>query len=480
MGRLFVVSNRVAHPGDVQVGGLATALRAVLRQQRGVWMGWSGAFGEGPPHVHIGDGIRYHTIDIPEQEFDAYYHQFANRTLWPLLHYRVDLMHYEREAHEGYLKVNARFAEELARELRGDDRVWVHDYHLIPLAHALRRRGVGQRMGFFLHIPWPSWDVLSMLPGHRELLMQLAEYDLVGLQTQADVDNLRRCFEGIGLDAPRCALDAFPIGIDTEAVAHAAAAPKALEAARELRRSLSGRKLAIGVDRLDYSKGLPERFRALARHLERDGHQQPELTYLQIAPPTREVVPEYQALRDELERLAGHINGRHARPDWTPIRYINHSYPHAMLTGFYRAADLALVTPLRDGMNLVAKEYVAAQDPSDPGVLVLSHFAGAANELCEALLVNPHDIEETADGLRLAVAMPRHERQERWAAMMERLRENGIHAWTARFLQRLHDTGRPEAPGGSDSDDAFPPYPAVPRRNGLELARPVATDRRVP
>ena len=439
MGRLFVVSNRVARPGDVRAGGLAIALQGLLKRRRGVWFGWSGAFGDGPPQMQIGDGIRFCTLDLPPAEFEAYYHQFANRTLWPLLHYRGDLVHFDREAYEGYLAVNARFADALARNLRGDDIVWVHDYHFIPLARCLRQRGVRARIGFFLHIPMPSWDVLRMLPGHRELFAQLADYDLVGVQTPTDADNLRRYFAQFGVPTNGCAIDAFPVGIDADAVARDAAAPPAREAALGLHRSLSGRRLAIGVDRLDYSKGLPERFKAFARYLERDAAGHDLLTYLQIAPPSRGEVAEYRSLRQELEQLAGHINGLHARPDWTPLRYVNHCYTQAVLAGFYRTADLALVTPLRDGMNLVAKEYVAAQDPADPGVLVLSRFVGAAHELHEALLVNPHDIDETADTIGVALVMSRQERRERWQALMARVRANSVHAWSQRFLARLQE-----------------------------------------
>ncbi|KAF1706008.1 alpha,alpha-trehalose-phosphate synthase (UDP-forming) [Pseudoxanthomonas sacheonensis] len=458
MGRLFVVSNRVAQPGDVQTGGLATALQTVLREQRGVWVGWSGSYGEGPPHVHIGEGIRYCTLDIPEPDFNAYYHHFANRTLWPLFHYRVDLVDYRREAYEGYRDVNRRFARALARELCADDVVWVHDYHLIPLAQEMRKLGFAQRIGFFLHIPMPSWDVLSMLPGHEELLGCLADYDLVGLQTDGDRENLRASLETIGRNGIRCELATFPIGIDANAVAQVAAAPVALSAAEELRASLSGKRLAVGVDRLDYSKGLPERFRAFARYLERKRAHREPLTYLQIAPATRTAVPEYQKLRKELEGLAGHINGTHARPDWTPIRYVNHSYPHSVLTGFYRAADLALVTPLRDGMNLVAKEYVASQDPSDPGVLVLSRMAGAADSLPEALLVNPHDMDEVASAIDTAVSMPAPERRRRWQAMMENLRRNDIKRWASDFLERLR--GPATAPSAR-LDAAAPPKTAL-------------------
>ena len=456
MGRLFVVSNRVAQPGGMQIGGLATALQTVLREQRGVWVGWSGKYGEGPPHIHIGEGIRYCTLDIPKPDFNAYYHHFANRTLWPLFHYRVDLVDYRREAYEGYRDVNKRFAHALAQELRPDDVVWVHDYHLIPLAHEMRKLGLAQRIGFFLHIPMPSWDVLSMLPGHEELLGLLADYDLVGLQTVGDMENLRGYLQAIGKNHTPCELATFPIGIDAQAVAQAAAAPAATSAADELKASLSGKRLAIGVDRLDYSKGLPERFRAFARHLEHRKARREPLTYLQIAPTTREAVPEYQTLRKELEGLAGHINGLHARPDWTPIRYVNHSYPHSVLTGFYRAADLALVTPLRDGMNLVAKEYIASQDPADPGVLVLSRMAGAADAMPEALLVNPHDVDDVANAIDTAVSMPASERRQRWEAMMDNLRRHDIKRWASDFLERLRQPAHGGGQAGGSAVDAQP------------------------
>jgi trehalose 6-phosphate synthase len=432
-------------------------------------MGWSGKHGEGPPHVHIGDGIRYCTLDIPKPEFNAYYHHFANRTLWPLFHYRVDLVDYQREAYEGYRDVNKRFARALAQELGSDDTVWIHDYHLIPLAHEMRKLGLGQRIGFFLHIPMPSWDVLSMLPGHEELLGFLTEYDLVGLQTVGDTENLRHSLEAIGKQQIRCELATFPIGIDAHAVARIAAAPAAISAASGLRASLSGKRLAIGVDRLDYSKGLPERFRAFARHLERNEERPEPLTYLQIAPPTRVAVPEYRMLRKELEGLAGHINGRHSRPDWTPIRYVNRSYPHHVLTGFYRAADLALVTPLRDGMNLVAKEYVAAQDPSSPGVLVLSRLTGAADGLPEALLVNPHDVDDVASAIDTAVAMPLSERRQRWEAMMANLKLHDIDRWASEFLERLHQP----AHGGGYADRSSADLAAIPAQENTAPLKPV-------
>ncbi|MGR4875872.1 alpha,alpha-trehalose-phosphate synthase (UDP-forming) [Pseudoxanthomonas sp. LARHCG66] len=458
MSRLFVVSNRVALPGAVQAGGLAVALHGVLKERRGVWFGWSGEYGDGPSRVQIGDGIRFCLLDVPEDDFEGYYHGFANRALWPLLHYRVDLIHFDRGEYARYLAVNGYFADALARELRGNDEVWVHDYHFIPLAAALRARGLGQRIGFFLHIPLPSWDVLCMLPDHREIFSALAHYDLVGVQTQADADNLRRYFDAMGIDARECTIEAFPIGIDAAQVARDAVSASGCEAVGALRRSLEDRRLAIGVDRLDYSKGLPERFQAFGTYLDTHPDDVGRLTYLQIAPPSREDVPEYRDLREQLERFAGHINGRLARPDWTPIRYVNHCYPHHVLAGFYRTADVALVTPLRDGMNLVAKEYVAAQDPHDPGVLILSRFAGAAHQLEDALLVNPHDIDEMAEAIARARSMPRAEREARWSAMYNTLRHSGIGAWADGFLARL------QSPAGPVREPAHGNHGAVPMR----------------
>jgi trehalose 6-phosphate synthase len=230
---------------------------------------------------------------------------------------------------------------------------------------------------------------------------------------------------------------AFPIGIDTAQIERLAKAGASKPAVRDLRNSLRDRQLAIGVDRLDYSKGLPERFQGFERYLQRHPDQRGSLTYLQIAPVSRGDVTEYRQLRSQLEQIAGHINGGHAAPDWTPLRYVNQNFTHATLTGFYRAAAVGLVTPLRDGMNLVAKEYVASQDPENPGVLVLSLLAGAADELKQALLVNPHDLDGVADAIATAATMPLRKRRERWEAMMEHLRANDINAWRQRYLERL-------------------------------------------
>ena len=452
MSRLVVVSNRVAIPGENRAGGLATALRAALDERGGVWFGWSGKTVRGDSgglsEQRDGD-IHYLTIDLKRADLDDYYNGFSNRTLWPLLHFRLDLVDYDRATREGYRRVNALFADTLAPLLRDDDIVWVHDYHLIPLAALLRERGVTCRIGFFLHVPVPSADLLMAMPDHARLFSTLYAYDLLGFQTSRDNDRLRsyvRLYGGGRIiddqvseapDGRRFRTGAFPISIDTPHIARQAKAAVGKPAMRTLHTSLERRMLAIGVDRLDYSKGLPERFQSFGRYLERHPEQKGSLTYLQIAPVSRGEVNEYQHLRNQLEQIAGHINGRHAEPDWTPLRYVNRNIPHAMLTGYYRMARIGLVTPLRDGMNLVAKEYVAAQDPEDPGVLILSLLAGAALEMKEALLVNPHDLDGVADAIAAAAAMPLAERKERWHAMMARLLEHDIHAWRRGYLAAL-------------------------------------------
>ena len=457
MGRLVVVSNRVALPGENRAGGLAVALQAALedqssRQRGGLWFGWSGRIDpshSGEVHEQSSGHIDYVTIDLSREDHADYYNGFANRSLWPLLHFRMDLVDYSRETYAAYRRVNALFAEKLAPRLRDDDLVWVHDYHLIPLASLLREHGVRCKLGFFLHVPMPSSDLLAALPQHGRLFEGLSAYDLVGFQTQRDLERFQDYVRLFGrgnvvangvLETPggrRLRAGAFPISIDTAHIARQAAEAVGKGPVTRLRESLSGRQLAIGVDRLDYSKGLPERFRAFARFLKRHPEQLGELTFLQIAPVSRADVAEYRDLRQELEQLAGHINGAHAEPDWTPVRYVNRNYAHPTLTGFYRLARVGLVTPLRDGMNLVAKEFVAAQDPEDPGVLVLSTFAGAARELDSALLVNPYDLDGVADAISTAVRMPLPERRERWRAMFDLLGKHDITAWRHGFLDAL-------------------------------------------
>jgi trehalose 6-phosphate synthase len=455
MSRLVIVSNRVAVPDESRPGGLAVALQAALEETGGLWFGWSGRIDpdeSGRVRTQSARDIDYVTLDLSEQDHAHYYNGFANRTLWPLLHFRVDLVDYSRETYAGYLRVNQLFAETLAPLLREDDIVWIHDYHLIPLGLLLRERGVTCKLGFFLHVPMPSSDLLAALPNHARLFEGLSSYDLVGFQTERDLERFQDYVRLYGrgrvlahgvletAHGRRLRAGAFPISIDTARIAKLAEDSVGKASVKRLGDSLSGRQLAIGVDRLDYSKGIPERFRAYGDYLERHRDQRGRLTYLQIAPVSRGDVAEYQALRHELERLTGHINGTYAEPDWTPMRYVNRNYPHASLTGFFRLARIGLVTPLRDGMNLVAKEFVAAQDPDNPGVLLLSAFAGAARELDGALIVNPYDTQGVSDAIATAVDMPLAERQSRWSSMMTRLQSHDITTWRRTFLRVLRDS----------------------------------------
>ncbi len=454
MSRLVVVSNRVALPREARAGGLASAMQAALAEKGGLWFGWSGRTVAEPERSieTLRDGrVEFALLDLTAAEHREYYLGFANRTLWPLLHFRPSLLDYHRDDFAGYRHVNALFARHLAPLLRDGDRVWIHDYHLIPLAAELRALGVGARIGFFLHVPFPPAALLSMLPHHEKLFPALAACDLVGVQTQTDRAALLGYFrdetnaqvDGDVVTMPngrRFATAAFPIGIDADRVAAQARKAESGAATKRLVRSLEGRQLAIGVDRLDYSKGLPQRFDAFGRFLSRLPEWRSRVSFLQIAPPSREDVPEYRDLRSRLERIAGATNGRYAEPDWVPIRYVNRSFGHATLAGFYRVADVALVTPIRDGMNLVAKEFVASQPADDPGVLVLSSFAGAAEQLREAIVINPLDADDIGEALERALTMPLPERRERWAAMFDTVRTQDISAWREAFLQRLAST----------------------------------------
>lgn len=459
MSRLIVISNRVSKPkgeGDGSQGGLAVALSAALRDHRGLWFGWSGETAEeftGHIDLQRSGGVTTATIDLEEQDVDEYYNGYANRTLWPLFHYRIDLAEYDRSFAGGYERVNERFAETVQPLIEPDDLVWVHDYHLIPLGQQLRDRGVRNRIGFFLHIPWPPARLMVSLPFHEGLVLSMLAYDVIGFQTEEWLESFRHYVERelgghcdddgmIHVGDRSVHAGAYPIGIDYAEFARAAASPKAKAAFERMRVSAAGRRTIIGVDRLDYSKGLEERFLGYRRFLEDHEDCQGEVFLLQIAPPSRGEVATYEVIRERLDELSGRINGEFAEVDWVPIRYVNQGYPREDLAGFYRAAEIALITPLRDGMNLVAKEYVAAQDPEDPGVLILSRFAGAALQLKEALLVNPYSKEEISDALLQALEMPREERVRRWQALNESVKRDDVLAWRKAFVAALEASGK--------------------------------------
>lgn len=455
MGKLIIASNRVALPSSHnQAGGLAVALSDALRQQGGIWCGWSGNIGESRAAARQRKGnVSYCTLDYTQEEYDAFYLGFSNSHLWPMFHYRTGLSHFSRAAYDSYQAVNARYASILSKQAKPDDHIWVHDYHFIPLGKKLRAQGVQGRIGFFLHIPFPVPEVLCASPAHIEILEALCAYDVVGFQTATDLKAFLRNVIELGggrllrgddrtaeIEAfgRRFTAGHFPISIDTtylEATAVQAARSAQIQ---ELRTQLHGRNMIIGVDRLDYSKGLLSRLDAYAHFLDGYPQEAADCSYIQITPPSRSDVEEYRALREELETKAAHINGLHARIGHSPICYLCQSFAHDELAGLYRMARVGLVTPLRDGMNLVAKEYVACQNPEDPGVLVLSQFAGAAQELEAALLINPHDAEATATAIHRALTMPLSERQQRHAAMMKVLHGHTIHDWTRHFLASLH------------------------------------------
>jgi trehalose 6-phosphate synthase len=449
--RLVVVSNRVpVEAGKTAAGGLATGVLSALRSSGGIWFGWSGNTGEASPEPHItrSGPITYATVDLPREDYEEYYNGFSNRALWPLFHFRTALVEFQRNDYDGYRRVNRQFAAALHPLLQEGDLVWVHDYHLIPLGDELRRLGARQPLGFFLHTPFPPAELLRILPHHAELMRAFASYDLVGFQTDNDLhgfaDFMVRKAGGSDLGNGRIRVfdrlvraEVFPIGIDVDSYVAASAEAATSRQTRRLRESLRDRSLMIGVDRLDYSKGLPARFHAFQRLVEKYPETRGRVTFMQIAPPSRSEVPEYVEIRRDLEAAAGHINGRFAEFDWTPIRYLNKSFNQRTLAGFFRAAGIGLVTPMRDGMNLVAKEYVASQDPEAPGVLVLSCFAGAARELDDAVIVNPFDLEDMADAMRRALDMPLDERRRRWETMMQILRRNDISAWRENFVRRL-------------------------------------------
>jgi trehalose 6-phosphate synthase len=462
LARLVVVSNRVSVPsgdGAKRAGGLEVALRPALQHNGGVWLGWSGKVGtadqlETRSVRH--KNVEYIVTDLSKDDFEEYYNGFANRVLWPILHYRLDLAEFARRDLSGYFRVNDHFATELEKIIEDDDVIWVHDYHLIPIADALRRRGHANRIGFFLHVPFPPPEVLTSLPRHEQLIPLLMQYDVVGFQTEGDAGNFvrylisecnptreMRVFETaarrttMSVNGQQTRIGSFSVGIDPGGFARLARRNARSPLVKELVASLGGRVLMIGVDRLDYSKGLVQRLDAFDIFLANHGEWIGKVTYLQITPKNRSEIPEYAELAEALGSAAGRINGKYGEVSWTPIRYVNRVYSRSVLAGLYRTARVGLVTPLRDGMNLVAKEYVAAQDPDDPGVLVLSRFAGAAIEFRRALLVNPYDAEAVAGAIAQALVMPLEERRARHQALLAAICEYDVDRWQREFLQAL-------------------------------------------
>jgi trehalose 6-phosphate synthase len=451
---LVVVSNRVARgkANEPMTGGLAAALLPVVEKSGAIWVGSSGRVRDGAqkePFAEIealGAGALA-MLDLPAAHYGGYYEGFANSALWPALHSRADLIRASQDDYLSYREVNAFMARALLRFRKPDTAFWIQDYHFLALGAELRDLGVTQPVGFFLHTPWPTRTIMGGVPHHRELIEAMLAYNLIGFQTQDDCDNfLGYLSSELGLETENGVVTSrygtsrvavFPIGIDPEKFALQAAKAVSHPDVSRLRRSLNGEKLAIGVDRLDYSKGLINRINAFDRMWTLQPSLQRTVSLLQIATPSRGAIEAYGTLQSELAKLVSDVNGRHGEVDWTPIRYLNKGYSQTVLAGLYRTAQVGVVTPLNDGMNLVAKEYVAAQHPADPGVLVLSKFAGAADELDSALLVNPHDIDGMARTIALALSMPLTERRIRWEAMMAKLHAGTIQQWFADFVDAL-------------------------------------------
>jgi trehalose 6-phosphate synthase len=453
VNRLVIVSNRVADlESQAQSGGLAVALGDAIRTVGGVWFGWDGNVVEkGASLARVRttpDNVTVATIPMTQEDYDEYYLGFANKVLWPACHYRLDLVEFEPAYLEGYKRVNRAFATALAPLLRPDDLIWAHDYHLMSLAAELRALGARQRIGFFLHIPFPPPELLEAVPAHDWLIEALFQFDVIGFQTSNDAENFRR-FISVHADGEICdggrvkafgrtiIAREFPIGIDVEEFSRAAQAEEAASQIERLNRRTIVRSHIIGVDRLDYTKGLPERFKAFRKLLETHPEHLKTVTLMQVAPPTRVEVEAYANIRTELEELSGAINGEFGDFDWTPLRYIHRALPRNTLAALFRGCEVGLVTPLRDGMNLVAKEYVAAQDEKDPGVLILSKFAGAAEELEDALIVNPYHIDDVANAMQLALKMELPERQKRHAALLQSIQKNDARHWRESFLEVL-------------------------------------------
>jgi len=442
MSRIVLISNRVLDRSKAaRAGGVAIALAHVVRSRKALWFGWDGEVKAADKVDVVERDGRIATAPLSDTEYAGYYQGYANSVLWPVFHNRLDLAKFESGFFEQFINVNRRLAGLLQPMLGPDDVIWVHDYELIPFAAELRRRGIANPIGFFLHIPFPPWQTFMAVPEHKELARALAAYDLIGLQTKADVANLLNYMSNgahgrivpdgrIRVFDRLVSIASFPVGIDKSDFAKAKRAGSLAQARSSVRR-------IVGVDRLDYTKGLPQKFKAFGRLLDKYPQYQRQVVLTQIAPPTRENIEGYSDIRHELETLAGSINGRLGELDWVPIHYIYRSTPRRTLGDIYRSSRVCMVTPLRDGMNLIAKEYVAAQDAADPGVLILSRFAGAAEEMTEALIVNPYSVGETAELFRTALEMTLSERCNRHGALLAGVQKHDAAAWAQSFLENL-------------------------------------------
>src|SRR5256712_2352566 len=465
MNRLIVVSNRLPFALDSTgedlwtvtpaVGGLVSAIEPVLRERGGTWIGWPGIAGKipGEPLAEATRNAGYKVVPVAlsEAERDEFYYGYSNEVIWPLFHDLQNFCHFEPTFWETYKAVNERYAEAIARHCQPGDFIWAHDYHLMYVAQALRVRGVHAALTFFLHIPFPPFDIFAKLPQQQRLLRALLQFDLLGFQTRRDLRNFLQCVRRVLPDAevlPSSGLQrirssgrtiragSFPIGIDFESFEKGAASEEVARRARELRAAFPGCQLMLGVDRLDYSKGIPERLRAFRDALERYGELQGRVVLIQNVVPSRVEIPRYHEFKDRIDRLVGDINGRFSTDTWLPVHYRFRSLDRDDLLAHYRACEIALVTPLKDGMNLVAKEYCACCVEKNDGVLILSQFAGAAEQLKPgAILVNPYDVEQVADAVFKVFCMSDAERAARMKRMRRVVRNEDVFWWVNSFLK---------------------------------------------
>jgi trehalose 6-phosphate synthase len=458
---LVVVANRlpvdetVLDDGTVEwkrsPGGLVSALHPILRERHGTWIGWSGGI-DSTPYVPDNDGIRMHAVPISASDYEHYYEGYSNSTLWPLYHDAVETPAFHRRWWEAYQRVNRRFAQVTADRAERDAIVWIQDYHLQLVPAMLRAMRPDLRIGFFMHIPYPPAELFMQLPRRGELLRGLLGADLVGFQTSAGADNFLRLVHrllgvevngrDIQVEERTVRAQAFPISIDVAEMENLGRNPDVIERARKLREDLgSPDKVILGVDRLDYTKGIEHRIKAY-RELLVDGRVKVQDTVMvQVAVPSRERVEHYKILRDKVEREVGRINGEFGRVGVPAVHYLNQSFDRAEVAALFLAADVMAVTPLRDGMNLVAKEYIAARTDNG-GALVLSEFTGAAVELPEAYLINPHDVDGMKDTLVKALNAAQSENRARMRAMRKHVRSHDVRAWAKAYLRALEGKDR--------------------------------------
>jgi len=465
-------------PKKPAAGGLAVALGEMMHDSAALWFGWSNKTTSDPAPAMVRTQSFGRTtlaqVDLSTEQHDGYYTGFSNSVIWPVFHDKVKWADLNPAYFKAYKEVNRMMASQLAPMLKENDVLWIHDYHLIPFAQELRELGCKQRIGFFNHIPLPSPEVIKQIPQHRELMEALMSYDLIGMQSPKDVENLRLYAEteGVGrlvdegpeLDAfgKKAVVQAFPIGIDVENLKELVPSPDSQKVLDQVRAQAGKRMLMVGVDRLDYTKDVPGRLKAFKKLLQDQPQLCNHVTMVQIAAPTREAVPAYARLSEKTQKLADEINAEFATGDWKPVMYFNESVDRGALPEIYRMSQVGLVTPVADGMNLVAKEYVAAQQPEDPGVLVLSTGAGAAAQLSQSLLVPPKDKEAAAKAYARALTMPLDERQRRHAKQVENVERQDLHWWRQKYLAALTknhvaalaDGDSPEQGGASSSSEA--------------------------